>query len=101
MEAHRPDDLQFELRALRSGDAKRLFKQQILERDGFRCRYCGASENLTLDHIRPKSKGGQYVASNLITACRDCNKSKASSDVLDWFLGQPFFNPMTLQRLTL
>jgi 5-methylcytosine-specific restriction endonuclease McrA len=101
MEAHRPDDLQFALRALRSGDAKRMFKQQIFERDCHQCRYCGNSEDLTLDHVRPKSKGGQHVASNLVTACRDCNRSKASNPVLDWFSSQPFFSLSTLQSLPL
>ena len=77
-----------------------MFRQQILERDGV-CVYCGSNDHLTLDHIRPKCKGGQYDASNLVAACRSCNRSKGSSDVLEWFLGQPFFHPSTLQSLPL
>jgi 5-methylcytosine-specific restriction endonuclease McrA len=101
MEAQRPDDLQFALKAFRSGDAKRMFKQQIFERDGHQCRYCGDTEDLTLDHVRPKSRGGQHVSSNLVTACRDCNRSKASNPVRDWLISQPFFHPSTLQSLPL
>lgn len=97
----RPSDLLYTMEALRSSEAKRLFKAQIIERDGGRCRYCGDTDNLTLDHVRPKSRGGQYVASNLVTACRDCNRSKASNPVLDWFIAQPFFSPNTLQSLPL
>lgn len=87
--------------ALRSSDAKRQFKAQIIERDGGRCRYCGSTEHLTLDHVRPKARGGQFVASNLVTACRECNRSKASHLVHDWLMAQPFFSPSTLQSLSL
>lgn len=97
----RPRDLLLSMEALRSADAKRLFKAAILERDDHRCRYCGDSTDLTLDHIKPRSAGGEFISSNLITACRSCNRSKGSSDVLDWFLSQPFFNVSTLQSLPL
>lgn len=51
----------------------------VLQRDGFRCRYCGATSKearLEVDHAFPRSKGGPDVASNLITACFDCNRGK-------------------------
>ena len=95
-----PADYRFNLLAMTSSDAKRLFKQQIIERDNGQCRYCGCTKNLTLDHIRPKSKGGQYEASNLVAACQACNQSKGSNDVFDWFLAQPFFNQDLLQSFT-
>lgn len=54
---------------------------EVLRRDGFACRYCGRTPSdgakLTVDHIIPKSKGGEYVAENLITACEQCNHAKA------------------------
>jgi 5-methylcytosine-specific restriction endonuclease McrA len=57
---------------------------EILERDGFRCRYCGRSvaqgATLQIDHIVPRSKDGQDNIDNYITACSDCNLGK--SDVL-------------------
>lgn len=55
----------------------RRFK--ILERDGFKCAYCGkvASETeLEVDHIIPRAKGGTDIIENLITACFECNRGK-------------------------
>lgn len=52
----------------------------ILERDGFRCRYCGRSADdgteLHVDHVHPKSKNGEWHEDNLLTACRECNLGK-------------------------
>lgn len=52
----------------------------ILERDGYRCRYCGRSAPqvvLHVDHIHPRSKGGTDAEENLVTACEGCNLGKA------------------------
>ena len=49
-------------------------------RDKFRCQYCGkkfAPNELTLDHITPRSHGGPSVVDNLVTACLACNLRKA------------------------
>jgi 5-methylcytosine-specific restriction endonuclease McrA len=70
-----------DLLCFRSSDAKRLFRENIKARDGYMCVYCGSSENLTVDHIRPKSKGGGDTADNLVTACRPCNQAKGSMHV--------------------
>jgi len=52
----------------------------ILERDGFKCRYCGrgAAEGVVLhvDHVVPRAKGGLSLAENLVTACYECNEGK-------------------------
>jgi 5-methylcytosine-specific restriction endonuclease McrA len=52
----------------------------VLLRDDFTCRYCGASrENgavLELDHVVPVAAGGGNEASNLVTACTECNAGK-------------------------
>ena len=57
---------------------------KVLERDNFRCQYCGAGPSektsLVVDHITPKSKGGTNGMANLITACHHCNGGK--SDIL-------------------
>lgn len=50
----------------------------IYERDGYRCRSCGASEPLQIDHIYPWSKGGTDEPSNLQTLCAPCNQSKGA-----------------------
>jgi len=51
----------------------RLF---VWNRDGGRCRNCGADRHLQFDHIIPKSKGGSGVAENVELLCRDCNLRK-------------------------
>lgn len=47
---------------------------------GGQCNYCGATEDLTLDHIRPASKGGKNEPSNYQILCRTCNSSKRGRD---------------------
>lgn len=61
--------------------SKRL-RYEILRRDGFTCRYCGASAPdvaLEVDHIIPVALGGTDNPRNLVAACVDCNSGKASS----------------------
>jgi 5-methylcytosine-specific restriction endonuclease McrA len=50
-------------------------KQQVLQRDK-KCLVCGTLENLTVDHIIPRSKGGTNHIENLQTLCNDCNHKK-------------------------
>lgn len=49
---------------------------QIADRNGARCKKCGSTENLSLDHITPISKGGNYDERNLQILCRSCNSQK-------------------------
>ncbi len=55
-------------------------RYQIMQRDGFRCVLCGASQangaTLHVDHIQPISKGGLTVPENLRTLCDLCNFGK-------------------------
>ena len=57
------------------GSAPEALRKEILERDG-RCIECGSSEDLTLDHIVPRSLGGSHEEENLQTLCRRCNSAK-------------------------
>lgn len=50
----------------------------VFDRDGRYCAECGSTEDLTLDHIYPWSRGGQDVAENLRVLCRSCNSSKGA-----------------------
>lgn len=50
----------------------------VYERDGRRCLHCGATQNLSLDHIWPYSKGGPDTYENLQTLCRSCNSKKGA-----------------------
>lgn len=54
----------------------RINRQRIFKRDNFRCAYCDSQKNLTIDHILPKSRGGDNSWINLITCCRNCNRYK-------------------------
>lgn len=52
----------------------------IFERDEFRCVYCGEqfpADELTLDHVQPRVRGGDRSEGNLVTACKACNTLKA------------------------
>ncbi len=54
-------------------------RRSILLRDRYRCQYCGnrfATEDLTFDHVIPRSRGGKTVWENILTCCVGCNASK-------------------------
>jgi len=57
-------------------------RYEVLRRDNFTCRYCGASAPdvvLEVDHVVPVSLGGTDHPRNLVAACVDCNSGKSSS----------------------
>jgi excisionase family DNA binding protein len=53
-------------------------RREVYKRDGRRCKHCGATRHLSLDHIYPWSLGGSDRAENLQTLCRSCNSSKGA-----------------------
>lgn len=53
-----------------------LSRHNVYKRDGSACVYCSSKENLTLDHVLPRSQGGKDSWENLVTACRKCNAKK-------------------------
>ena len=54
-----------------------LSRKNILRRDSYKCQYCNRSDlALTLDHIIPRSKGGDDSWENLVAACVKCNNKK-------------------------
>ena len=52
-------------------------RDEVLERDGFRCVMCGATDNLQVDHRHPVSRGGLTIAGNLQVLCQSHNASKS------------------------
>jgi len=48
----------------------------VFLRDRFSCQYCGSKEDLTFDHLVPRSRGGQTRWDNVVTACAPCNLAK-------------------------
>lgn len=83
-----PVPTQIVLKEYRKTGAKYYGKAQLNQRnlfvrDDYTCCYCGrtvldlrASEYLTRDHVVPRSRGGQDVWTNVVTACSSCNHKK-------------------------
>ncbi len=58
-----------------------LNRRTLLIRDRYTCQYCGRrfpSEQLTMDHVLPRSRGGKTTWSNVVTACKRCNQYKSN-----------------------
>jgi 5-methylcytosine-specific restriction endonuclease McrA len=65
----------------RRREASGMKRLRIYMRDKFRCQYCGekkAVTALTLDHIFPRSRGGDNSPVNVVTACMACNNRKSN-----------------------
>ncbi len=55
-------------------------RRNLFKRDGYTCQYCGCrpgSEELTIDHVRPRAQGGTSTWDNCVLACVRCNARKA------------------------
>lgn len=80
-----------------------LTRRNILLRDGFKCSYCGgsfSSEQLTLDHVTPRSKGGLSDWSNITSCCHACNQRKGSTSLIDLRpIGMRLINPPKIPSL--
>ena len=50
----------------------------VFLRDEFSCQYCGSGDDLTFDHVIPRSKGGRTTWQNVTTACAPCNLRKGN-----------------------
>ena len=56
-------------------------RKNVFWRDNCQCQYCGnvfKIDELTMDHVIPKSKGGKKVWENIVTSCSNCNSKKGS-----------------------
>lgn len=56
-------------------------RRNIYMRDHYTCQYCGirpAKEELTIDHVVPRSRGGRSTWENVVLACQCCNSQKGS-----------------------
>lgn len=61
-------------------------RRNLFKRDQHQCQYCGCrpgGEELTIDHVVPRSRGGASTWENCVLACVDCNKRKADRSPAD------------------
>lgn len=57
---------------------RRITRKAVLARDSWTCQYCGAErDGLTVDHVIPRSRGGESVWENIVASCGPCNRRKA------------------------
>jgi hypothetical protein len=94
-----PSEYLYFLKAMTAAEAKRMWRTAIKEHWNNQCVYCGSSENLTLDHVHPKARGGHDTTHNVVPACLNCNQSKGSNHWLSWWVGQDFFDHKNFSRV--
>ena len=76
-----PDHYLYNLIAMTSSEAKRLWRRGIKEHFDNTCVYCGKTydlSQLTLDHVHPRFYGGRDETSNLVCSCKKCNQEKGT-----------------------
>jgi 5-methylcytosine-specific restriction endonuclease McrA len=52
-----------------------LNRRSVFARDDHRCQYCGGPAE-SIDHVVPRSRGGEHAWENVVAACRPCNVRK-------------------------
>jgi 5-methylcytosine-specific restriction endonuclease McrA len=58
---------------------RKISRRALFARDNWRCVYCGTTTGrLTLDHVVPRSRGGDSVWENVVTSCAPCNLRKGN-----------------------
>ena len=63
----------------RNAERRRITRRAVFARDGWACQYCGTRSNLTVDHVIPRSKGGDSSWENIVASCAPCNRRKGNS----------------------
>ena len=64
-------------------------RRKVFERDNYTCLYCGKSKEkddvrLVCDHVDAVTRGGGNELSNLVTACKECNRAKGTKPIEDF-----------------
>jgi len=57
-------------------------RRAILQRDGWRCQFCGAMVNLEVHHQKSRSHSGEDTEKNLITLCHHCHSIRHKTKVV-------------------
>lgn len=77
----------FDYRMLNVEQISDSLRYRVLKESGGRCALCGATKEdrpLDVDHIKPRSKGGDNTYNNLQVLCSKCNRSKGNKDDTDF-----------------
>ncbi len=67
-------------------------RDRLFARDDYRCVYCGQlwpAEELTVDHVQPRVRGGDRSGGNLVTACKGCNTLKGHRSLASFLAAVP------------
>jgi 5-methylcytosine-specific restriction endonuclease McrA len=79
-------------------------RRNLFKRDGYKCQYCGAHprpDELTIDHIVPRSRGGESTWENCVLACIECNKRRPTtprSTSASQQAGRPKWQPLATRH---
>ena len=58
---------------------RRITRKAVLARDAWTCQYCGSRKSsLTVDHVIPRSRGGESIWENIVASCASCNRRKGN-----------------------
>ncbi len=58
---------------------RKITRKAVLARDAYTCQYCGhEAAGLTVDHVIPRSRGGESVWENIVASCAPCNRRKGN-----------------------
>jgi len=67
------------VRVPRDVHRRKITRKAVLARDAWTCQYCGTERHgLTVDHVIPRSRGGDSVWENIVAACAPCNRRKGN-----------------------
>ncbi|MEV0293967.1 HNH endonuclease [Nocardia sp. NPDC050710] len=71
-----------------------MTRAALMHRDRYRCGYCGGKAE-TIDHVIPRSRGGEHSWENCVASCAPCNHRKADKLLteLGWTLRSPLVSP--------
>jgi 5-methylcytosine-specific restriction endonuclease McrA len=61
--------------------SRKITRRAVFARDAWECQYCGRRGSLTMDHVIPRSKGGETTWENVVACCAQCNRRKGDRSV--------------------
>lgn len=62
----------------RNAHRRKITRKAVFARDSWTCQYCGSRSHLTVDHVIPRSRGGESAWENIVASCATCNRRKGN-----------------------